>query len=330
MKMNRKTVAIFCITIFIGSGYLVSPVRGQLKLDPECVPWSQLLFHAKNFWIAVSTNIQINPLPASDLDSVLIPAPEGVPVAPQTSRAAEMMVNTTIKPRFRSTVTIVNRIWFDPTNAWALGRVRLRRGEDDFKKSYRFTQQGVFRHRIEPEDKNEASLAPEKWTDIKDTFYPYNAEQMGCPVISERTVLIYIISAVAKSDSKTPLTICVFGKRQLHHVELRKAGTRPIRVNYIEKGRQNDIRKEGTIQAIRVVMSARSNEPHLEDAENFSFMGFHRDISVYIEPASGLPIHVSGIIPTVGKVDLKLREVYLQSSSNKKSNRTYPDVVAFH
>ena len=240
------------------------------------------------------------------------------------------MVNTTIKPRFRSTVTIVNRIWFDPTNAWALGRVRLRRGEDDFNKSYRFTQQGVFRHRIEPEDKREARLAPDQWTDIKDTFYPYNPEQMECPVISERTVLIYIVSAIAKSNSKTPLTICVFGKRQLHHVELRKAGTQPIRVNYIEKGRQNDIRKEGTIQAIRVVISAQPNKLHLEDAENFSFMGFHRDISVYVEPASGLPISVSGIIPTVGKVDLKLREVHPQPSSNKKSNSTCPHAVAFH
>jgi hypothetical protein len=330
MAMNRKNLVVFCITIFIGSGYLIQPAWGQLKLDPERVSWSYLSFHAKNFWVAVSTDIQMNALPASDLDSVLISAPEGVPIAPQTSRAAEIMVNTTIKPRFRSTVKIVNRIWFDPSNAWALGRVRLRRGEDDFKKSYRFTQQGVFRHRIEPEDKNEARLAPEKWTDIKDTFYSYNAEQLGCPVISERTVLIYIISAVAKSNSKTPLTICVFGKRQLHRVELRKAGTSPIKINYIEKGRQNDIRKEGTIQALKVVMSARSLKPHLEDAENFSFMGFHKDISVYIEPASGLPINVSGIIPTVGKVDLKLQEVHPQPSSNKKSNSTCPDAVAFH
>ena len=39
------------------------------------------------------------------------------------------------------------QVWFDPDDATAFGRTRLRQGKDDFKKIYRFTQQGVFRHR---------------------------------------------------------------------------------------------------------------------------------------------------------------------------------------
>jgi hypothetical protein len=50
----------------------------------------------------------------------------------------------------------------------------------------------------------------------------------------------------------------------------------------------------------------------LEDAENFSFLGFHKDITIYVEPTLGLPIRASGIIPTIGKADLKLREVRLK------------------
>jgi hypothetical protein len=227
-----------------------------------------------------------------------------------------MKINTIINPRLRSPVKIHNRIWFNPADASALGRVRLRRGEDDFKKIYRFTEQGVFRHRIEPKDKSEARLEPDKWTDIKDTFYPYDIKQLNCSGVSERSVLIYILSAAALSKSNKPLTICVFGKRQLHRVQLRKEGILPIKIDYIEKNQQAEIRKEGTVKALKMAITARPVVPHLEDVENFSFLGFHKDITIYLEPTSGLPIQASGIIPTIGKAPLNLREVMLKQKSD--------------
>jgi hypothetical protein len=249
---------------------------------------------------------------ASDLDAVLLASPKGMPIKPKTPQATEMTINTTIDPRFRSPVKIYNRIWFNPTDASALGRVRLRRGEDDFKKIYRFTEQGVFRHRIEPKDRGEARLEPDKWTDIKDTFYPYDINQLNCAGVSERSVLIYILSAIAISKSNTPLTLCIFGKRQLHRIQLRKEGILPVKSNYIVKNRQVETRKEGTVRALKFTITAQPIESQLEDAENFSFLGFHKDITIYVEPTLGLPIRASGIIPTIGKADLKLREVRLK------------------
>jgi hypothetical protein len=46
--------------------------------------------------------------------------------------------------------------------------------------------------------------------------------------------------------------------------------------------------------------------------ENFSFLGFHKNISVFIDPATHLPVKASGIIPMVGKADLRLQEVILK------------------
>ena len=228
---------------------------------------------------------------------------------PQTAQATEMKINTTIDPRVRSPVNIHNRIWFNPADASALGRIRLRRGEDDFKKIYRFTEQGVFRHRIEPKNKKEASLEPVQWTDIKDSFYPYDLTRLGCPFVSERSLLVFILSAVDFSKNNDPLSLCVFGKRQLHRVQLRKQGVYPLSVNYIKKTQQTAIRKEGTIKTIKKKITAEPMESDLEEAENFSFLGFHRNIVIYIEPTSRLPIQASGIIPTIGTAQLKLNEV---------------------
>ena len=300
-------ILIFCNGIFFGSGWAQSV--SHLRLDANRVPWTHLSFHTKNFWVEVSTDIQMRSLRASDLDAVLLASPRGIPIKPQTSSAAEMTINTTIDPRFRSPVNIYNRIWFNPSDAAALGRIRLRRGEDDFKKIYRFTDQGVFRHRIEPKDKKEAALEPEKWTDLKDSFYPYDLTRLGCPFVSERSLLVFILSAVDFSKNNDPLSLCVFGKRQLHRVQLQQQGVYPLSVNYIEKTQQTTIRKEGTIKTLKIKITAEPMDSELKEAENFSFLGFHRNIVIYIEPSSRLPIQASGVIPTIGTTQLKLNEV---------------------
>jgi hypothetical protein len=313
MSPSKRIQVIILGAVIVFCGVFQHPGRAQsfsqLNLDAHRVPWAHLSFHAKNFWVEVSTDIQMRPLRASDLDAVLLASPQGIPIKPQTSSAAEMTINTTIDPRFRSPVNIYNRIWFNPSDAAALGRIRLRRGEDDFKKIYRFTDQGVFRHRIEPKDKKEAALEPEKWTDLKDSFYPYDLTRLRCPFVSERSLLVFILSAIDFSKNNDPLSLCVFGKRQLHRVQLQKQGVYPLSVNYIEKTQQTTIRKEGTIKTLKITITPEPMDSELKEAENFSFLGFHRNIVIYIEPSSRLPIQASGVIPTIGTTQLKLNEV---------------------
>jgi hypothetical protein len=92
-------------------------------------------------------------------------------------------------------------------------------------------------------------------------------------------------------------------------VQLRKQGVYPLSVNYIEKTQQTTIRKEGTIKTLKITITAEPMDSELNEAENFSFLGFHRNIVIYIEPTSRLPIQASGIIPTIGTAQLKLNEV---------------------
>jgi hypothetical protein len=285
------------------------------ELDSKHVQWAHLSFHAKNFWVEVSTDIQFRSLRASDLDTVLLASPKGTPIKPQTPQAAEMTITTTIDPSFRPPVNLHNKIWFNPEDATALGRVRLRRGDDHFKKMYRFTDQGVFRHRIEPKNDKEATLGPERWTAIKDSFYPYDLTRTGCPIISECSLLVFILSATDFSKNNDPLSLCVFGKRQLHRVKLQAQGLHPLTVNYIEKTQGAPIQKQGTINTLKIAITAEPMDSELKEAENFSFLGFHNNIVIYIEPASRLPIQADGVIPTIGKAQLQLSEVVWKPKS---------------
>jgi hypothetical protein len=287
----------------------------QLELNPKHVQWTGLSFHAKNFWVEVSTRVELKSFPVADIEAALLATPIGTPVKTAKTEVYQMAINTTIDPRFRSPVRIHNNIWFNPKDTAALGRIRLRRGDDHFKKTYRFTDRGVFRHRIEPKNKKEASLKPDRWTDIKDSFYPYDLTRLGCPFVSERSLLVFILSAVDFSRNNAPLLLCVFGKRQLHRVQLQKQGLTPLGVNYIEKTQQTTIRKEGTINTLKVTIAAEPMDSELKQAENFSFLGFHSNIAIYIEPTSRLPIQAAGVIPTIGTAQLKLNEVIWRHKS---------------
>lgn len=320
MDFKKNNLAVFGLMILMCFGSLEDAARAQsgdhLKLDPARITWSNLSFHAKNFWVEVSTDVQLRTLEASELVKVLPASNRGDPIKPLTAEAAEMTIQTTIDPNFRSAVSIFNRIWFNPTDASALGRIRLRRGEDDFKKMYRFTRQGVFRHQIEPKDKKEALLAPENWSHENDNFYAYDPARLGCAGITERSVPIYILSVADLSQIDKPISLCAFGKRQLHHVQLRKEGKQRIKANYFEGPPGKGVRIEKEVEALKIAIDAEPMESELTESENFSFLGFHRDIAIYIDPASRLLLKASGIISGVGKVDLTLHEVQLKPDKN--------------
>lgn len=317
MIFAKNNLRIILVVILLNCGAFVGPMWAQsisdLKLDAKQVVWTQLSFHAKNFWVEVSTDVQLESISSNEIEALLISSPKGALVRAVASHTAQMTIHTTIDPRFRDLVSIYNRIWFNSADATALGRIRLRRGEDDFKKIYRFTKQGVFRHRIEPKNKKEASLAPEKWTDMNDSFYPYDQTRLGCSGVSERSLPIYILSAARIFKIEDSLSLCVFGKRQLHRVTLRKAGERPIAVSFIEKKQQSETHRQGIVKSIKFTLTSEPLESDLNEPENFSFLGFHKDISIYIDPASGLPIQASGIIPTAGKATLNLKKVWLKN-----------------
>ena len=286
----------------------------QIKLDPKRVPWTQLSYRIKNFTVEVNVQVRLESLPAAEVEAALIKSPQGIPINAWSPESNRITVHYMVDSIFMSPVKTINQVWFNPEDATALGRIRLRRGKDDFKNVYRFTDQGVFRHKREPQDQQETLKQPEKWTDVKDTFYAYNLDQLGCPNVTERLVLIYIASASAAEISKNmqPLSFCVFGRRQLFHVQLKPQGFHSLKVDFIEKKQQGEIRRRGEVQALKIALDIQPLASDLKSVEDFSFLGFQEDIAIFIDPVSGLPIQSSGKISMVGNLTIKLNEVQLR------------------
>jgi hypothetical protein len=297
-------------------GFLANTNQAQsfsdLKLDPERVVWSDLSFKAQNFLVICAIEVRLESFPAAAVEASLMATPQGIPIQTSAPTIDRVTVNTTIDPLFGPAVTLRNQVWFDPESAHALQRIRFRRGEDDFQKMYRFTGKGVYRLRREPDGKKEVLLAPEQWTDVRESFYPYDPGQIGCTSVTESSVIPYIIASERLSQDSEPLDLSVFHKRLLHHVQIVPSGVKQYEIHYTERSKRGEVKKQGIIDALRLSLRARALTTIEGEDEDFSFLGLKGDITITIDSGSGIPVQISGDIPTIGRVALKLYDVRLR------------------
>jgi hypothetical protein len=287
-----------------GGGSAVSPA-----FDAAQVTWRHLSYQASRPLVEVTTNVDLTKGTAAEAQKDFVASSRGTPFAAAGDEVFQVEVDTTINPTFSSKVQVAARVWFSPEDATALQRFQIRSGEDDYQRWFRFTREGVYRLQKEPQDAKEAAEPPRQWTRVKERFYSYGTLNSSCAHISDVSVLVYMISAAPISEHMKPMTVCLFGKRALHRVQIRADGTQRLEFDYLQKGTAAAKRKQGSTQVFRIVVEPKSSRADNEMDEEFSFFGFTSDIVVYLDPGTHIPLQISGVLPMVGRVDLPLREV---------------------
>ena len=313
MGRRKITPAIVCLLAFIALICLGSQVWGQsfsqLELDPDRVLWRRLSFQLERADVDVEVDVRLTPFSTAEFQSIWRTNPQSIPLPYLSQKVYAINVKRIIDHIFSPPVTLSNQVLFEPIQADAFYRVRLRHGKDDVKRTYWFSREGVHRLRTKPSNRGETSEDPAKWTDARTSFYPYDLTQLGCPQVTDPILLIYLISAAPLEKKGDCLTLCVFGKQQLHRMRMQVEGMLTLEIDYSEKREEGKVRKKGKVNGLRVSLEAQPLHPDLKDAENFSFLGFHKDITIDIDPKLRIPLQVSGKIPTVGAVTLKLSAV---------------------
>ena len=320
MKMDSRKIspAIVCTLAFVALIHFAGQGWGQsfnhLKLDPDQVLWSRLSFRAKRAVVDVKVDVRLTPFSTAEFQSVWRTNPQSIPLSTIGQKVYNINVKRVIDHIFSRPVTLSNQVLFEPVQAAAFYRVRLRHGKDEIKRTYWFSREGVHRLRTKPSNKGEASGDPAKWTDARTSFYPYDLTQLGCPQVTDPMLLIYLLSAAHMDKKGDSLSLCVFGKQQLHHLRMQVEGLHTLEVDYSENREEGKVRKKGKVDGLRVTLEAQPLQSDLKDAENFSFLGFHKDITIDIDPELRIPLQVSGRIPTIGVVALKLSGVSMKGS----------------
>jgi len=299
------SLAVLCF--FYAPGAAESYPAGQPGAGQ--VLWKNLSYQGKNFLGKVETVVSLADLPAKEAQGVLIPIPEGNPLQASRPRVMVIDVQSTVEPLFGVNELTGSQVWFSPSDAAALQRTRSRKGDDIWQNTYRFTEKGVYRLRSKPEGVDEKKLAPEHWTKIKASFYPYPDRGSGSRTVLEPTVLLYLVSALDFRKPTAPRSLYVFDRKQLHQVQVHVDGLQRLKVSYIEKNLGKDIRREGMIDTVKISFKPRALVPRDEQPEDFSFLGLKGNFEIYIDAATRIPVQVSGQISGIGTVQIRLQTV---------------------
>lgn len=306
-KLWLKLTLIFLFLLFFPFASSAETIP-SLKVDKNNVHWNKLLFKGKEFFAKLTAEVKlISPL-KSKLRKDLISSPQGVPISNSESEVLIIDTKISVKSVFAK-VKLQNIAWFDPLTLSTMQYVRQRFGLKDAKKIYRFTDRGVFRLTKQPINENEITQLPEKWSDHKERFYTYDSKKKSCKDITAPIPVIYLVSALRNSDFKKQVTICVFNKKEIVYLDIRREPAESVQLNYTEIKGDKVIQKNTLIQADVLSLKAKSSFSDQTAMNNFTLVGLQGNIKIYINPETQVPVQLQGNYQDLGEIKLKLRQM---------------------
>jgi hypothetical protein len=272
------------------------------------VPWSFFALEAARFGSTATVEVALQALPAAAEAPKFIDSARGRPLHAWGAEVQKLSVTTTVDILGGRRVRFENHLWLDPLTGTPLYLIRTRFGLKDYHQRFRFTREGVFRQQREPASGKEAEKPPDAWTRIGQNFYPYPPERQGCSPVIETSMLIAHIGGMSPATWDAIESLCVFHKRQVHQVSVRREPVQRISFDYLERKDGREARRTGSAEAAAASIASVPIGSYRGEVEEF----FRDGSRLCVSPADHAPLMVSGELPVIGRVELRLREIHLK------------------
>ncbi len=296
----RKSLLSFLILLTTMTG-LSGPVRAADPVfDPDRIRWSGIEMSASKLLITMDVAMTLEDLSGASAASRL--------VTPMTARESEHLDRITALRFVTDGLGRRNEVelLMDPGNGAALQRTSIRTGNRPKHRIYRFDDDHILRMTRRPRS-GEDNLQPDRWSErSEETYrYPPSAEPGA---IAEATSLIYLAATSSIARPGDRVSILALASDEVHLVELIGQKPAEVRVDYFSVNGARTERYTGKTSAIRISIRARSLNP--EKGEEFELLGL-KDLEVYLDPASRVPLELRGKVDFFGKVEFELKRVTL-------------------
>ncbi|NPA95900.1 MAG: hypothetical protein GXO58_10795 [Thermodesulfobacteria bacterium] len=302
-------VAIFLVlTLSWGQGLAKEPGLDQ---DAWSAPWQELTFEASKTLTRILVRVELHsgrgycPYPIDILAKGFMSCPL------KDDRAMVISEETVTMSLIFPQKKYEHFVWFDPLSLDAIERVRWKKSGSRWIKLYKWQAKGVARLAIRPGDASE-DLPPFKWKRRYSSFYRFGKD-VGSVCgkgqgVSEPLVLVYLASRLGEARQLGERTLCVFGKKVLHRCKIEGKGEESVKVRYLAitpKGKKKvKERKKVLVYSVRPVTLEASQSR----TEPFSLLGLKRNIEIFVEAGTGIPVRIRGDNDVMGHIDLRLVE----------------------
>jgi hypothetical protein len=277
----------------------------------KAASWTGLIFYHAGMLGKLTVPIQIQS-PAPMTDGLLARMGAGFTGSLATAKEMKLMaVEMKAEGLFFLNEQYAEKIWFHAGDGRAYRRIRWRKGGDPWVKIYAWTEKGVRRQKIQPAGREESKQDPVKWTKTTESFYPHPPDTVSSEVISDPALLLYLLSALDPLNLKSPFEIRVFGKEQLHLLTCRREKSLPLTVSFKTHSSSGVAGTNTTITPFVFSIEAESPGSQVRNPETFSLLGLQKNIRIYLDPSTHLPVRVSGRNSIWGELILDLSDVRL-------------------
>lgn len=281
-----------------------APGAGGASLDPALPGWSDLEFSASRLLLSASARVSIAG-PKTPGEELLVP-PEGRPVA-----AGPVVMDIHYVTRLAGQHTDMTLV-VDPSSAAALQMVLLDSGRRQRERTWRFTDSGAYHWTRRPAGSAQAKRPPPQWSDRTEGFRRYPADPGGRSV-TDATALLYILSAAPLRAPGDRYDILEFSRRELHLVTAEARDNITLKVDFTQRQDGRVIRRKQSLPALRISLrGSLFRDADGSDDDPFRLMGLTDGIEVALDPATRMPLQVSGSMPYLGKVTFRLTSATLR------------------
>jgi len=273
--------------------------------DPGRVAWRELRYKAHKWLLGAATTTRLELVPAGSVTLREAPGQEGTqPAGPLVGRLSTI----TDLPFGRAEEALT---WFDPGTGAALQYEKRLSGRKPALRTGRYTVSGLYVWRVDPAKRDEADRPPATWSKRREGHVsPEPALPSGARLI-DSYALLYLVSA-ARLEPGAELRLLAVSRDRL--VEVRLAARRPSerKVDYDELRGSDVRRRAGQLAVVPVEVSARPAGADQGGADvDLAFMGLRGTLTVFVEPATGVPVAIVGRADGVGEVTVRLERVTL-------------------
>jgi hypothetical protein len=293
---------LLCLPLTCRAGGEPVPVAVSTAAARPDVNWTSLSYSANRFGVSLSTTLRLAKASREEMQAPPYAALRNEAFQIEPGNVLRLDVQAHAETAFDSYDT-EGQVWFASGNLAVLQRDRLKPGAEGSRKIYRFTRDGAFRIRLEPNGREEARLPPANWTRLRRNFYPYDLPAAGCEAATSPELLLYLASSRDPLNGGIPL--CVFVDDALYRVWLESRGEAPRSVDFAMRTGGATRTVSGSRKALKLSLRVEPITPGADPA-SFELLELRGAIAIYIDTETRLPVLISGERTGAGELGVVL------------------------
>jgi len=275
------------------------------------VPWTELRFVARKFLLSARATLSARVVPAAEAAALLLSVPEGTARGLTTPFLIETRLASDL-PFGRREVAIA---WVAPGGA-ALQSEKQGAGRKLYERRRRYTTEGYYSWRSEPDSSTEKKLEAEGWTRRGAYAVSWTEPPTKGVAVTDSYALLYLVSAARLDRPGARLRLHVFSRRQLVEVEFKAGGQTRLEVDFDEVHGDRTTRRRGTIPVCEVHGTPVGDG----DDVQMGLMGLRGALKIFVEPGTGMPLEIRGRADHLGEIRIRLERVVLKPTGQPEAS----------